>query len=82
MKEPLRIERMYAFVAVDPVDNTEGVVSFQGSFGSMPMVGADMEMVRMLRPMAQQIAEEMEIDVTLCLFTTREEVEVLGARHT
>ena len=74
----LRIESMYAFIAVDPDDDTEGVIGFTAPSGWIPMVGADMEMVEKLRPMAEGIARAHTQTVKLVHFTQREEVEVIG----
>lgn len=74
----LRIESMYAFVAVDPEDDTEGVIGFTAPSGWIPMVGADMDMVEKLRPMAEGIARAHSQKVLLVHFTNREEVEVIG----
>lgn len=73
----LRIEQMYAFVMVDPADNTEGIPAFQGPGGmAMPMVGADMKRVNDLRPMAEDLAKTHKAKITLCRFEIRTEVEV------
>jgi hypothetical protein len=73
----LRIEQMYAFVMLDPADNTEGVPAFMGPNGMpMPMVGADMKRVDSLRPIADRIAREHGAKITLCRFEVRTEVEV------
>ena len=72
-----RIEQMYAFVVLDPADNTEGLPSFRAPNGvELPMVGADMKRVDDLRPIAQQIARQLEAKVTLCRFEVRTELEV------
>lgn len=76
----LRIEQMYAFVALDPEDDTEGIIGFQaapGPSGMMPMVGADMERVDDLRPMAQAIATRTGLQVRLLRFEVRTELEVI-----
>lgn len=78
MKGQLRIEQMYAFVMLDPADNTEGIPAFQGPDGMMmPMVGADMERVEQLRPIAEQMARVSGGKVTLCRFEVRTELEVI-----
>lgn len=73
----LRIEQMYAFVMVDPADNTEGVPAFADPTTGfpMPMVGADMKRVDALRPIAQQLARQGGAKVTLCRFEVRTELE-------
>ena len=74
----LRIEQMYAFVMLDPVDNTEGIPAFEGPGGmAMPMVGADMRRVSQLRPIAEQMARSAGAKITLCRFELRTELEVI-----
>lgn len=78
MRGQLRIEQMYAFIALDPADNTEGIVSFFSAAGRTPMVGADMKMVDKLRPLAEKIARQSGMKITLCRFEIRTELETLG----
>jgi hypothetical protein len=73
----LRIDEMYAFTQLDPLDNTEGVIAFLADSGWIPMVGADMTRVENLRPMAQRVANETGQPVRLLRFSVREEIEVL-----
>jgi hypothetical protein len=76
----LRIEEMYAFIVMDD-DDTEGVLGFQAPGGFVPMVGADMEMVELLKPMAVKLSAEINKPVQLVKFSVREEVEVIGEDH-
>ena len=78
MADVKRIDQMYAFVAIDPQDNTEGVISIEEGGTIFPLVGADMERVEQLRPLALGIAELYKTSVMLLRFSTREEVEQLG----
>lgn len=78
MKGQLRIEQMYAFVVLDPADNTEGVPAFQSPRGPMPMVGADMKMIDKMRPLAEAMAKQMGMKITLCRFEVRTELETFG----
>jgi hypothetical protein len=71
------IDQMYAFVQTDPKDQTEGVIGFHTGQGWMPMVGADMDRVEYLRPMAQKIADATDTEIRLIRFTLREEIEVI-----
>lgn len=73
-----RIGSMFAFVAVDPEDNTEGVVSFLSPDQTwMPLVGTDMAMVDRLWPIAEQIAARTGAQVRLLHFVERREVDVI-----
>lgn len=76
-KGQLKIDEMYAFIALDPADNTEGVTAFLSpTMGNMPMVGADMARVEQLRPIAQGLAKRSGVKIKLCRFSVREELEV------
>jgi hypothetical protein len=82
MTTPVKqIDTLYAFVATDPEDLTEGVLALERPNGLgtdyMPMVGADLERVNDLRPHAERAAREQNVQVRLLHFTAREEVEVI-----
>lgn len=77
MRGRRRIEQMYAFVALDPEDDTEGVPAYTAPNGMMmPLVGADMTRVESLRPVAQELARVTGVRITLCRFEVRTELEV------
>jgi hypothetical protein len=77
VKKVKKIDEMYAYVAVDPDDNTEGIVSFFGGLGNMPMVSADMENVEGLRPIAEEAAKQSGAVIRLVRFTNRELIETI-----
>jgi hypothetical protein len=72
-----QIDQMYAFTQVDPLDNTEGVIAFLAESGWIPMVGADMDRIEYLRPMAQRVANETRTPVKLLRFSFRQVMEEL-----
>lgn len=74
-KQPLHIDEMFAFISVS--DEGEGVISFPGPFGWIPLVGADMARVDVLRTQAQIVADAENWEVRLIKFTNREELEVI-----
>lgn len=75
MKKLLRIEEMYAFVATDPSDNTEGIMGFLGPDKIwMAMVGADMDRINSLKPFADMIAKKTGIKYKILRFSKREEI--------
>jgi hypothetical protein len=78
----LRIDEMFAYIQLDPLDNTEGVIAFLSDTGWMPMVGADMKRIGSLRPLAQQVADETGRPVQLVKFSNREELEMLRPEGT
>lgn len=75
----LRIEQMYAFVCLDPEDNTEGIPAFidPATGMPMPMVAADMKRVEQMRPIAEGLVKQTGVRITLCRFEVRTEIEVL-----
>ncbi len=78
MQGQLRIDQMFAFVAVD-ADGTEGVCAFQINGAWVPLVGADMERVESLRPIARKLARASGRPITLVKFSNREMVEEIKA---
>ncbi len=70
------IDDLYAFIAAD--DEGEGITAFQAPGGMMlPMVGADMERVESLRPVAQQIAAMTGKRIVVAKFSAREDLEII-----
>jgi hypothetical protein len=70
---PLKIDSMYAFIAKDK-EGDEGVVGMPTKDGLLPMVGADMDRVNSLMPVAKIIAEQYGVPIKLYLFTNRTEI--------
>jgi len=70
-KTYLRIDQMYAFIAED--EGGEGIMGFRGPDGiMMPMVGADMERVQSLIPIAEQIKKLTGKPYKIYRFNNRE----------
>jgi len=68
-----KIESMYAFIAQD--ETGEGVCGFKAPDGTwLPLVGADMDRVKSLMPVAELMAKQSGQTIKLCLFTTRTEL--------
>jgi len=75
----LRIDEIFCFISVDD-DGNEGVCAFQAGATMMPMMGADLDRVESLRPIAKQLARmQYFTDKKICLikFTVREEMEII-----
>lgn len=80
-KNYLVIEKLYAFVSVDPVDQNEGVIAYRAPSGiMMPMVGGDWERVESMRGIAERVARESGIEVKLIEFANRRVVETIGQK--
>ena len=75
-KPGFRITYIHAFTAIGS-DDEEGVIAFMSADGPMPMIAADPERLEQLRPIAQQVADAMDVTVTLARFGTREDLETL-----
>jgi len=71
-EKKLVIEKMYAFVSEDPTG--EGVMAMNTAMGWMPMVGADMDRVMSLIPMADKISELTERPYKILSFDNRVDV--------
>lgn len=72
-----KIKEMFAFIAEDEGPDDEGLVAASIGGALMPLVGADIEIVRSLRPMAREIAIATGKNITLVHFSTREDLEVI-----
>lgn len=74
-----RITTLTAFIAIDPADDSEGVVSFTNFFtgASEPLIGADDARIMQLRPMAEASAAALGVEVKLVRFTQREDIDTI-----
>lgn len=77
---PLKIERMYAFVAIDE-HGDEGIPAFSHGPMMLPMVGADMTRIESMRTMAQNIANTTGQSMRLVIFEKREELDWITPRQ-
>lgn len=77
MSEPKKITELWAWICTE-ADGGEGVPAMAGrGGGAWPMVGADAERMRSLRPTAVSIAEELGLPVKLVRFHQQEVIETL-----
>jgi hypothetical protein len=70
------IDALYAWVAHEP-NGGEGVCRAQLGDVHMPLVGADMDRVKSLRPYAEAIRQATGYPVRLLRFSRREDLEDL-----
>lgn len=68
------ITELYVFAAVH-ADGDEGVIAAPLGDAMMPLVAADRERLKILRPIARAIGEAAGMQVKLLRFTHREELE-------
>ena len=70
-----KIDAVYAFIATDE-GGSEGIPAFVSDNNlTIPMIGADMDRVEHLRPIAEQMALGKGIIITLAKFGNREDLE-------
>lgn len=74
----MKIEKMFAFVCKDD-DGNEGVIGHKIGNIMYPLVGADMERIESLKPLALSIQQATGKQVYLISFDKRTVLEVLGA---
>ena len=72
-----KIMTMYAYISEDDGPDDEGVVAMKMGDTWMPLVGADMERMESLRPMAQEISRVTGKEVILAKFQARTDMEVI-----
>jgi hypothetical protein len=72
-----RITSVTAFLSVGD-DDEEGVIGIQLDGAWFPLVMADEERLRQMRPYAEEVARQTKRPVRLVRFETRTEVEVIG----
>lgn len=73
MTTPHVINEMFAFVASDSLG--EGLIAELIGNQWMPLVGADMDRVKSLRPIAERAARQTGKKIKLVKFTTRVHLE-------
>lgn len=70
-----KITEMFAFIAEDEGPDDEGIIGMPMGDMVMPLVGADMERVDSLRPLAKDVGLLMGKKVKLIRFSVREDLE-------
>ena len=68
------ISEMFAFITVDPKDNSEGIIGMEIAGKWMPFVGADMDRIKSLMPLAKNIASKEGIKFKVLKFSMREDI--------
>ena len=72
-KKQLKITEMYVFVSVD--EDGEGVIAASTHGGMlMPLVGADLDRVRSLIPVADNVCEQSGKAYKILKFSAREDI--------
>ncbi len=72
-----KIEAIYAFISIDEGPEDEGIVAALMGDKWMPLVGADMDRVESLKPLAMGVARATGKRIVLARFGDREDLEEL-----
>lgn len=72
-----RVTEIWAWVAIDPQDDCEAVVSHPAAPGGL-LFGADEQRVRCLEPLAADASAALGLEVKLVRFGGRQEIRTLG----
>jgi hypothetical protein len=72
-----KIKEMFAFVVADKDENDEGIMGIPTENGGwMPLVGADTDRVKSLKPFADQISKALNKPYTILHFKLINEVKL------
>ena len=75
MTMPKKITAIYAWIVTE-TDGSEGLPGMTvPGLGFTPLIGADMERVKSLRPHALAVADLKGLPLKLCMFSKMEELE-------
>lgn len=75
----VRIDELYAWISVDPADDSEGICSvWTAELGHTPMIGADRARIESYRSTVEQITRASGIPARLVRFHGREVLETIG----
>ena len=69
-----KIEVIYAFISIDKGPEDEGIVAALMGDKWMPLVGADMDRVESLRPLAMEVSRATGKRIVLAKFMAREDL--------
>jgi SepF-like predicted cell division protein (DUF552 family) len=73
-----RITTIQAFIALDPEDNSEGIIGMMMPNGQwMPLIAADPDRLKDLRPLAENMAEQTHKEIKLIRLSVREDLEII-----
>jgi hypothetical protein len=73
-----RVEELYAFIFEPKDPGQEDIVAVKTGQGLIPLVGAGIEKMEALRPLALQVAQNSGVRIKVLRFSNREELETLG----
>jgi len=74
-----RIQSLWAWLSVDPIDGNEGVLGMYTPVGWMPLIASDKVRLAEYRKVAEQIVQTSGIKARLAKFSVREDISEIGA---
>ncbi len=75
-----KIDCLFAFITADTGPEDEGIVAAHMGDKWLPLVGADMDRIDSLRPLARQISQATGKNIVLAKFSVREDLEEITPR--
>jgi hypothetical protein len=81
MKGQINIEKITAYIMRDQ-DGTEGIIGSLTPTGWMPLIGADIDRITQLEPIAQRMADATGLSITVAQFSVRENVREIAPNRT
>jgi hypothetical protein len=72
-----RIEKLWAYVAINPVDTNEAIVAMEDRGVKLPLIASDRGWLNELMPYAQRVATRRGVIVKLIEFGGRRELQTL-----
>lgn len=61
-------EHLYAWLAVMPPDNVEGIICLEMAQGALPLVVTDLSTATDMRPLAEMVCEQHRSEAQLVVF--------------
>lgn len=77
-----RITEIHAITAVDPDDDSEGILGYFTSSGPIPLIASDAVRLDALKEMAQQMADQIKRNFKAVKFSVREDIGEIKSRTT
>jgi hypothetical protein len=81
VKGQINIEKLTAFIMRDQ-DGTEGIIGSLTPIGMMPLIGADLDRIAQIEPIAQRVADTTGLSITVAEFSVRENVREITPNRT
>lgn len=77
-----RMKVMHAVIAIDPVNDSEGVCSVPGPLGPIPLISSDRVRLEEIVLIAQRVADVTRMNFKVVRFAVREDIAEIKSRTT